>query len=150
MNGKFILIFMLCINVVAFGFSVACVLDDEMNCQKIGNDALTKLFIADNSLIINSDVEESGGFAISGEFQNSTESLTKQESGIVSSIIEGFSVFLDVTRIVFAMISLLTPFPILSFFFSLGFPVYVNVIIIAPILILYVISMMEFIKGGSL
>jgi len=145
MNGKLILILFFCMNLVSYGFSIGCINDEQMNCEKVGNDALTKLFLSTNSLIIDDSTTQSGGYALSEDFQNASEQLAQQESGIVSSTIAGLSVFLDALKIIFAMITLLTPFPILSFFISLNFPVYATILISAPFVILYVISLTEFV-----
>lgn len=150
MNGKMILLVFLCINLVAFSFSIGCINDAELTCEKIGNDAMTKLFISGNSLLINDNIENAGGFSFSDNFTNASQSLTEQESGIVSSTLSGLSVFLDVVRIIFAMIVLLTPFPIMSFMFSLGFPIWVNLLITAPLSILYVLSVTEFVGARQL
>lgn len=150
MNGKLILIIFFCMNLVSYAFSIGCITDEEMNCEKVGNDALTKLFLSNNSLIVDDSTTQSGGYALSDDFQNASEELTKQESGIVSSAISGLSVFLDVVKIIFAMVILLTPFPILSFFISLNLPVYATILMSAPFVILYVLSMTEFIGGRQL
>jgi hypothetical protein len=146
MNGKFLVLLMLSLNIVsilfAFG-SYSAGNDYESNNYMV--DAFLDLTIAENPDVL----ESSGGANLDSSFESSIEGLTQQESlGTGTDL--GFFAILDGLKMVLAFLSILTPLPILAFFYSLGMPFWFNLILGLPLLLLYILAIVEFLRGGQL
>lgn len=149
MNGKYIIIVMLAMNIFTFLISAGFAQTDSENI--VGSFYLVDIFLEDSSTAdvtqIATDIQ---GIGLNDNFTNSVDSLTQQQAGgTVSTVAGGFTVFLDGLKIVFAVISLITPFPILAFLASLGLPLFMLITIGLPIILMYILSLVEFIRGGE-
>lgn len=143
MNGKFLVLLILSLNVVsilfAFGMYQA---GNEFVSNNYMVDAFLSLGVNDNPEILLSQ----GGAQLNSNFEESVEGLTKQESSGTATDLGFFSI-LDGLKMVLAVLSILTPLPILSFFYSIGMPFWFNLIFALPILILYILSLVSFLRG---
>jgi hypothetical protein len=145
MNGKFLVLLILSLNIVSIMFA--------FGMYQAGNDFTTNNYMVDAFVNLgvnqNPDVLVSqGGAELDGSFQSSVEGLTKQESSGTGSDFGFFSI-IDGLKMVLAMLSILTPLPILSFFYSLGMPFWFNLLLGLPVLVMYVLAILEFVRNGS-
>lgn len=149
MNGKFILLMMVGLNLITFAVSLGCATSTDLNC-KIGDNDIIKMFVDEDKIKLDASSNENTGFALNSEFEEEASSFQQAQSGVNPDNEGALTAFLDGLKIIFGMASLLTPFPILGFFFSLGMPMWLSMIIALPLFLLYVIALMEFFKGGPL
>jgi hypothetical protein len=144
MNGKFLILFFVCCNIVGLVFTSACITDGG-TCGGFVNNAIIGLFFqVDGS----QDLTKSGGFGLSQDFSDATSDLTKPESSGIGTQIVGF--ILDGLKMISAMLTLITPFPLLVFLFSLNFPIYISILIGMPLFILWVLAIVELVRGVQL
>jgi hypothetical protein len=144
MNGKFLILFFVCCNIVALVFSAACI-QDGGTCGGFVNNAVLSLFFEVDET---QDLSQSGGYGLSQNFSDATSALTRPVSSGIGSQIVGF--ILDGLNMIMAMIALLTPFPLLTFLFSLNMPMFITIMIAFPLFILWVLALMELVRGVSL
>ena len=146
MNGKFLILLVLALNVVsmlfAFGMYQA---GNEYFSENYMVDAFLKFDVRSNPEILISE----GGAELDPSFQSSVEGLTKQESSGTGTDLGFFSI-LDGLKMVLAFLSILTPLPILSFFYSIGMPFWFNLIFALPVFVLYCLAILEFVRNGSI
>jgi len=145
MNGKFLVLLILSLNIVSILFA--------FGLYQAGNEFISNNYMVDAfvSLNVNNNPEvlvSQGGAELEGGFQSSVESLTKQESSGTGTDLGFFSI-IDGLKMILAILSILTPLPILSFFYSLGMPFWFNLLLGLPVLAMYVIAIMEFVRNGS-
>lgn len=149
MNGKFILLMMLCLNLMTFSISLACAQSEMVNCKEIGSNDLIRIFMDEDKLKNDASLTDTG-FTLSTDFDNATRTLTKQQSGVSSLVGDAVGFFLDGLKIIWAIIQLITPFPLIAFLANLHFPLWVTVFIGLPIVVLYLIAIAELIGGRNL
>ena len=142
MDGKFILLFVICCSIISGMLSFTCVSSGATCGDSVSDSALVQFFFIDPL----QNWGQASGIQVSGNFSSEIDGmLTPQASGV--GIFEGIGLLLDGLKIVFTMLTFLTPFPILVFANSLGMPFWLNMMIFAPIVLLYIISLMEIIIG---
>jgi len=142
MNGKFILVFVLCTSLSAFFVNFSCSESDLSFCSQVNTSLISNLF----NLNSNTDLTQSGGFGFSDDFSDAVASIDEPQSGVgVGDII---SIILDPLKIIFGIISFFTPIPIIDLLNSLGAPLYVTLIIGVPLVLLYIITVIEFVRGA--
>lgn len=150
MNGKFLILLFLCLNIASLVGSAACA-EAIATCQ-FGDNVMLRLFISDESINnIGSDPNVHTGVGFSENFTGVASSITNQKSSGTSSFFEsgGFNI-LDGLAMILGFISLLTPFPLLAFIVSADLPILFAVIFGLVPIILYVIAIVEFIRGSQL
>lgn len=142
MNGKFILLFTVCINIISLLLSFGCA-DVTTGCS-IGSNFILEMFVSESS--INAQLDQSGGFGFNDSFNDAVGDLTEPESSGITNVI---SVIIDGLLMVLGIVSLMTPAPIIAFMMSLSFPLWINLLVSVPIIILYVMSIAEFVRGSQ-
>ena len=149
MNTKFLLIFVMILNLITVLFAYA---DYEIgNGTTDVNYYMVDWIIKTDNLNVAdlSTIKDQGGVETASGFQNATKSLNnEQASGTGDST--GFFSILDTAKMVLAFFSLLTPIPAITFFGSAGLPVFWAMFLGAIIGALYFIGIIEFWKGGQL
>lgn len=150
MNGKFLLIFFIIANILVLALGYA-----QYN---VAPDIITKQEIAEKNIIlaglfnINADSFSSDSqVAIDDNLQTAVADLNKPKSGFAagSSASTGLS-FIDVVQLVFSVLSLLTPIPIVTFVYSLSLPILPMILIGVVSTMLYILALVEFFKGSGL
>jgi hypothetical protein len=145
MNGKFILLLILSINIVSIVISMGLF---QAGNDFISNNYMVEAFVQTGLLDNPDNLLASGSTELNDGFESSVEGFTKQESSGTGSDL-GFFNIIDGLKIIFSFVSIITPLPILAFFASLGMPIWINLIIGLPIFILYIISIAEFIGNRN-
>lgn len=148
MNGKIILLAILCINFVALMIGNAC-LESSDNCSFVADNSVFGSFYKVNSL--SQPFESTGGPELSTGFDGAISDLTKQEAGGEVQTSGGISLrsIVDGLKMIGAFITLLTPLPSMALLVSLSLPWWVVALLSIIFIILYVISIAEFIRGAS-
>lgn len=144
MNAKFILMFILACNILSAIFGYGCAASGAA-CNAGGTGVINKFLIVDPA----NNFLAKGGVTVTEEMTTATTAQVTPFSGGTSSPTTGFTVFLDGLKMTLGMLTLLTPLPILDYIFSLGFPFYVNLILVPMFFVAYVIAMAEFIRGSQ-
>lgn len=139
MNLKFLLLFMLSLNILTLGFAV--------NAPSVVfyDDVFLSTFLnIDNPA---NAVNESAQFDLSENFNSSVQSLTREESGAAAGSF--VPTFLDVVKIIIDFVGVILGVPFIGMFWSLGIPVYFKYLIVVPMMVMYYLSVAEFIRGAS-
>jgi hypothetical protein len=147
MNGKFVLMLMICFNIV--GLLVTAGYQDINPDSEVGfgNNYIMNMFF---SPISSSDLDAEQGIGFNNQTEDAVASASQgQEGGIVESTVNFILAGWDVVKMVGGFLLILTPFPILAFFSSLSLPLWILIVIGMPIALIYFISIMEFVRGGS-
>ena len=145
MNGKIIIMFFFIANILVLLFSNICFQTGTGCEEQFDNSFIEKFLIID----IEQDITQSGGsgIVISDNFSSAiSKTVTPQGAGV--SIISGVSVFLDGLKMIITILSILTPLPMLALLFSLGLPMFVN-LLLTPLIIAWFLAVVEFIRGAS-
>jgi len=137
--GKTLLLLIICLNIVTVIYSYGCTIHGSSCGYSDENSMLSIFFELDN---FGSD---QGALELTDEFSNQIEESIQQEGGVATG--SKIAVFLDSLKMILGLIVMLTPLPILIWFYGLGIPLVYTIILAGPIFILYVISLMEFIGG---
>lgn len=147
MNGKFIIIMFVCINLATLVGSSVCL--EQTNACSFGDNFVLSLFIPENSIsAFQNDPSATTGSGFNDEFTDTVSDLTKEQASGTFIDSSGLS-FLDGIKMVLGTLTLLTPIPFISFIISAQLPlIFVIILGIIPIL-LYIIAIMEFIRGAS-
>jgi hypothetical protein len=141
MNGKFILLAIICMNVVLLSFASVTSIQEDFT---LANNPIVSIYSFSSA----EDLDTQGQPQFTGEFNDAvTTALTPNAAGVAP--IQGIQTFIDVIQLIIAFLGLLTPLPILAFVYSLGVAWTLNALIMLPIVLLYMLSMVEFIRGGS-
>ena len=149
MNTKFLLIFLMFLNFTSILFAFA---DYQTGDTQVAVNyyMLDWMIDTDNIDIANLDtISNQGGLQLNDNFSSATGSLSQQQGAGTSSD-TGFFNILDTAKMALALFSLLTPLPAIAYFNVVGLPLFWAMLLGALIGLLYVIGMMEFIKGNSL
>jgi len=149
MNGKFLLIFMIIANlfVLAVGYAQ----------YQAAPTVITKSEIADKNIILSGffnldadSFESQSQIETGSDLSESVADFNKPQSGFTVAGTAGQSLsFIDALQLVFSFLSLLTPIPIITFFYALSLPVFPLMIIATVTTMLYIISLAEFLLRGS-
>jgi hypothetical protein len=145
MNSKFIFIFFLCANIVALIFTFSCI-SEESVCAGNFNTAILGSFFNINS---QTNIAAAGGVTLSGDASAAAVGLTNPETSAVSGT-NIIGVFLDGLKMVGALISLLTPLPIIIFLNSLSIPLYISLVFSAILFLIWILGIAEFVRGSSI
>ena len=149
MNGKFLLLIIISINIVSILLTGSYV--SEGNPQDLGFEE-NYIF---NTFFSSIDVNELSNVSSISLNSNTSDAVGQFDDGQSSgSTSEGsfpiFGTFLDGLKMTLAFLSILTPLPILAFVNSLGLPLWLMVLFVAPLGILYVIALFEFVGNRIL
>ena len=146
MNGKFIILLVVCMNIVgillSFGYS------QTSDVEVVVGDYIFNTFFSD----INAEnINQTGTIGLNTQSQSAINQLSQEPStGVISTVTNFISVGWDVVKMLAAILSLLTPFPLIAFFNSLGIPLWVNILFSLPLVLLYILSLAEFVRNGQL
>lgn len=148
MKAKMILLFFICVNVVALSISFSCV-EEGTNCGgEFNNDVIKSFFDIDAT---DNLATSTGALRLNETFESeSSDLVSEQQSGIIAGITTGIASFLDPLKMVISILAFFTPIPFMSLMASLGVPTYISMFFIAPMVVMYIIGLAEFIKGGEL
>jgi len=147
MNGKFILLLFLSLNVATLVGSGFC--EEMVNECEFGNNFVLNMFVQEDSLSdFTQNVNTQGGAGLNGNFTSTVGDLTKEQSGGTFIGDSGIS-FLDGLKMALGVLFLITPIPLISFITSAGLPLILVIILGLIPIILYVIAIMEFVRGAS-
>lgn len=146
MTGKDLLVIMIAINLVFIVFAFSCGNSQSGICPNIQGSMVGTLFNIDG----NSNLYSSTGLSVSSIFNNAIGSITSAQSGTQSSSDEGisFAVILDGLKMVLSVLIIFTPIPILDMLASTGVPLLFTMFIGVPLVVVYVINMVELIRGA--
>lgn len=150
MNGKFILILFICLNLSTLVASSVC-LEMENNCS-FGDNPVLELFLPsttiNNAENVDGYLTQNTGTGLNATLQNAVGDTTKEQSGGTFIDNAGFS-FLDGLKMVLGFISLLLPIPLVTFIISVGFPLWLTILLGFLPIFLYIIAIIEFVRGSS-
>ncbi len=145
MNLKGLLLLIIALNIVSAYFVIGCYSQRDTNGNNCGisedNTALNFFFDYNKE-----DAMKSTQIDVSQSMESELEASLKEESG-GSSTIENLTKFLDGLRMIIGFLTLLTPFPIIIFFTSLGVPSWILMIIVFPLVAGWIISIIDIIRG---
>ncbi|RLC37510.1 hypothetical protein DRH27_03765 [Candidatus Falkowbacteria bacterium] len=149
MNGKNILIIMVSINIVYLLFSFSCATasgTDANTCPTLQGSIISNLFNLDS----NTDLWGTG-LTATDSFSGSYGSIVDAQSGTSAGEDSGFSfgIILDGLKMVLGLFTLLTPFPIIDLIVSLEVPLIITMFFVPFLIIIYALSLMEFIRGAN-
>ena len=139
MNGKWLLILMLSINLLSIMFAN---ISPTYGQYVINNQ---NSFI-NNWFILGSNFDSVPQY--NSSFQSTVDSTLNANEQTVSSA-STLGGFIDGIRLVIGFMSLLTPAPMLTMFATLQLPVWFTVMIGIPLTLLWLIAFIEFFRGGQ-
>ncbi len=140
-TGKHILLLMICFNLITAGIGFVCITDGASCGQNFDNSVLNFFFDYNDNI----DLSKNTGLSVNGEFTTNIEGSLTQASGLAN--IGGSIGYLDVIRMSLGMITLLTPFPLLTMLYALGIPLLFIMLLAVPMFAMYSISIIEFLRG---
>jgi len=149
MNTKFILMLLMCLNFMTILFAYA---DYETGNEQITVDYYMISWMVDTSDLDVSDlstIRDNGGVVLNSTFADATEGM-RQEQAAGAAQEGGFFSILDTAKMILALFSLLTPLPAIAYFGTVGLPYFWSLFLGAIIGILYLLGLMEFLKGSNL
>lgn len=142
-KGSIILLFVICINIVGFGFAFACT-DSGVSCgENFDNSVINFFFDVDSETNLN-NVD---GLSVNETFRSNIEGSLTQEPGVATLTGLGAIGFLDVVKMTIGLFSLLTPFPLLVLLYSFGLPLLYMMLISIPVFALYGLAILEMMRG---
>ena len=149
MNTKFLLIFMIFLNFTTVLFAFADYETGNVNAE--ANFYMVDWMLnTDDVSVSNLDtISNAGGIILNESFKTATNQL-KQEQGAGTSSDTGFFNILDTAKMILAFFSLLTPLPVIAYFNTVGLPLFWAMLLGGLMGLLYIIGLMEFLKGSSL
>lgn len=146
MNGKFLVLLLLSFNILTLLFTYGMVVEGNYAQQEIPNYlgffVLTANFQGDNI----GNLATQGSVELTEQTDDAISDFTKQETA-GTGIIDGFLSLLDGLKMVISFLALLTPFPVLAFFYSIDLPLFFVLLIGMPIFLMYGIAMLGLIRG---
>lgn len=136
---------MLCLNFVAVIMSNACL---SSECTYVAQDSFFSKFYRMDSL---SNLDATGNPEMSTELLGAASDLTKQEAGGEVTTGGGLSLrsIVDGLRMIGAIISLITPIPIIGIMGALGVPIWAVLLLSIIVVIIYLMSIAEFVRGAT-
>lgn len=143
MNGKFLLFFMVICNVVALVLMSQVPASAPDYVQSRSSNLALQFY--DMNFAENTSQQ----IAATSSFTNATDAMGNANTGSQSSA-SAFTGLIDTFRMVLAFFTLLTPIPFLAYLIVLNTPLTILVLFGVPMSILYIISVMEFARGGQL
>jgi hypothetical protein len=150
MNGKFILLLVISFNIVGLLVTTGYQDINPDSDVDFGNNYMISIFF-DN--ITTQDIQDNKGISFNDKTEDAAGSAKEGQEGgevqggegIVNFILSGW----DVVKMIGGFLSLLTPIPIIVLFMSLQVPTWLLLLIAMPIGLLYLVAIMEFIRGGT-
>lgn len=150
MHGKFFILLFFCLNLSTLVASSVC-LEMTNECD-FGNNFVLELFIPSGQVddLENNagELTETGGTGFNEDLTGTVSDITNEQSGGTFLGDNGFS-FLDGLKMILGVISLLLPIPFVAFIISVGFPLWLTMLLAIGIPLLYLLAIMEFIRGSS-
>lgn len=144
MNAKIIILLLVCINIISAGYLYSCS-NQGASCGVNPNNVIINYFF---DLDQNADLSQTGGLNTDGQFSQAVSDSLQQESSGTSGA-GTIAILLDSLKMVLGIISLITPLPILLLFYSFNLPILFSMIFTIPIVVLYLFSLVEFIRGKN-
>jgi hypothetical protein len=141
MNSQFVLIVMLVTNFFILYYS-ALLPVNVLIFPDAGQTFLNNYF--DFSDIAN--VTANSELQISQGMNTSVTALITPNQNPISQVVQFLT---DGLLMIISIVSLFTPFPIMSVFYTLGLPIYVYVPVVITTFITWVWSLMEFVRGSK-
>ena len=138
-KGTIILLFMLCLNLVAFGFTYTCTQGGNNCGQNFDNAVVRFFFNVDDTTNLNAV----DGLVINETYEGQLTASLEQKTGVATILESGAIGFLDVVRMIIGFISLLTPFPFLIVIYSLGIPLLYSMLLVVTIFAMYSLAIVE-------
>ena len=142
MNGKYILLFVLFLNIMTL--LVGLQFYEAGNDQIPQQNFVVALFIPSGQLAYE-NLTTTQTVQLTDSFTGAVDNSTAAQGGSLTSG-TGFS-FLDGIRMTLGFIVLITPLPIFAFIFSSGVPLIFAIFFFVPVLILYTIAIIGLIRG---
>jgi hypothetical protein len=141
MNSQFVLIVMLVTNFFILYYS-ALLPVNVLIFPDAGQTFLNNYFdFADiTNVSANSELQISQGM------NTSVTALITPNQNPISQVVQFLT---DGLLMIISIVSLFTPFPIMSVFYTLGLPIYVYVPVVITTFITWVWSLMEFVRGSK-
>jgi hypothetical protein len=133
MNGKFIILLTICINIMTLIFI------SQTNISVTGYTPIINNFISVNNETL--EVDSAYNSQTNAALNRLSEANEGSEAG---------ASFFDVFKLLVGAVSLLTPLPILAVLVSLQMTAIVKLMLAAPIGILYFIAIIEFVGNRQL
>jgi hypothetical protein len=140
MNGKWLFLISVCLNIIAIIFA-------SSSPQYA-------------SFAINSSTSDLNNYFVLGITGQSVPTMTSALNSSLSSTLNanqqtvsfgtGLGGFIDTVRLVLTLAGLFTPIPVLTVWFTMQFPSLFLLLFGIPYALLYIIAWMEFLRGGVL
>lgn len=149
MNNKFILVLLICINMVTMILGSYCA-SNGISCGTSDLTLVQHFFNVDNSYTTGQLGTYSGGFQTNNNLTSASNAILNPQGSGVS--VEGQGIFgnlVDALKAMALFFTLFTPLPVAITLTSLGMPLLINLILIPVIVIIYLIGIFEFWRGGS-
>lgn len=143
MQGKIILLFMVVLNIISLIIGGVC-LGGSNSCGDISDNSFLTIFFNVNESSINNN---QASLELTNQFQNATTDLTEPQGS--GTIAETISAIVDVLKMIAGALLLLTPVPIFMFASSMQVPLFVQLLLFAPLSIMYFIALVQLIRGAD-
>jgi hypothetical protein len=144
---KFIMIMFVCMNLMTLFFSVGCTNIGGSSCPASNNVMLTLFF---GSQAFN-NVLGQGGLSLNSTLQTQVGDMTNEQTvGSIGQTVGTAFNLLDGLKMILGMLALLTPLPLLFFANSVGLPLFISVSFFGVAVLVWIIGIMEFIRGAKL
>lgn len=142
-KGSIILLLLLAINIVGFGFASVCTSAGQSCGSNFDNSVISFFFDVDE----NTDLTIPDGIQVDETFRATMQESLVQETGVATAVLNGVVGFLDSLKMVLAFLSLLTPFPLLVLMYSFGIPLLYMMLFSIPLFVFYALAIIEIIRG---
>lgn len=146
---KLIVIMFVCINLVTIVVANVAVSKGNRFGEQIDNSFILKFFIVKQD----TDFGDFGGkgLELNETFKSAIQNATTPQSSGTSILpTTSVTLFLDALKMIIGFIAMLTPLPFIAFVLSLGPPILVNVLFVIPIFMLWIMGLIEFIRGANM
>jgi hypothetical protein len=148
MNGKIILLILVCINITSYVFGAICI-ESGTTCGSTSNplvSAFAKVPTKTNS----EQLSASGvAFSQSDNYSRAITDFNNQQPATEGSGISAIASFIDIMKMLVSFIALLTPLPVYFLLAGFGLPFVMTLLLMLPISILYLIAVAEFVGGRT-
>lgn len=146
MNGKFILLLTLSLNIVGILITSGYAQVNPSSDLDFGNQYLTSIFFDDID-----DLNATTSLSFNNQTEAAISSLDEGQEE--NTVLDGISAFIlqgwDVVKMIAGVLSLITPYPIIAFIASLGLPGWFTLVLGSMIVVPYILSLAEFVRGSS-
>lgn len=142
-KGTLILLLVLSINLVSYGFAYSCS-DAGGQCGENFDNSVIRFFFDAKG---DTNLMSVDGLNVNETLRKTMEDSLEQEPGVATATDQGAIGFLDVVKMTIGFVALFTPFPILLMLYSFGIPLLFAMLLFIPIFALYSVSIYETIRG---